>query len=84
MYGCTIVIRTGYSEGINLTVLREQHESTAAATADWLVEALVARRQCRHGHFRARHTIFGWNAAPSHSWVQSQTMRALGCYAERR
>jgi hypothetical protein len=73
-----------YAEGINLTVLLEGCESSAAATADRLVEDLVARWQCPDGHFRTRHALFGWNTVPYHRWAQSQTMRALACYAERR
>lgn len=73
-----------YAEGINLAGLLEDRVSAAGAVADRLVEDLLDRWQCPDGHFRTRHTVTGWNTIPYHRWAQSQTMRALACYAERR
>lgn len=73
-----------YAEGINLAVLLEDRVDAAGPIADRLVEDLMDRWQCPDGHFRTRHTVAGWNTIPYHRWAQSQTMRALACYAERR
>ena len=73
-----------YAEGINLAVLLEDQLPAAGSIADRLVGDLLDRWQCPDGHFRTRHTVAGWNTVPYHRWAQSQTMRALACYAERR
>ena len=73
-----------YAEGINLSILLEDLVDAAGPIADRLVEDLLDRWQCADGHFRTRHTVAGWNTIPYHRWAQSQTMRALSCYAERR
>lgn len=69
------------AEGINLALLRPDHDSDPKAIRPILVEALLRRWQFPYGRSVTRATLLGMNTVLHRRWGQHQVPRALALTA---